>query len=178
VRLFFAVELPTEVRLALGRLRGEDGDYRWVDPSSMHVTLAFLGEQSETARGRLEQLGVVGATSAHAVRLQLGEAGSFGPRTAPRVLWVGLAGELPALGALQSTLSTLLRDAGFSLEDRPFSPHITLARRRNTARSRPIWPPSDVPQHQFTIAELILFQSQLSPKGATYTALGRFPLGG
>jgi 2'-5' RNA ligase len=110
--------------------------------------------------------------------LRLADAGTFGPHSAPRVLWVGLGGDVPALLALQSRLTDGLRNDAFPVEERPFSPHITLARRRDTAKSRPAWPPENPPHHAFTIRELILFQSRLSPKGATYTALGRWELGG
>jgi len=59
-----------------------------VDPTSMHVTLAFLGEQPESALPRLEHIGASAAATVPAAHLRLGEAGSFGPRGAPRVLWV------------------------------------------------------------------------------------------
>jgi 2'-5' RNA ligase len=178
VRLFFAIELPGEVRAALVRLRGEDGDYRWVDPASMHVTLAFLGEQPEDTLPRLQQIGAGAASASQALHLRLGKPGTFGPRSAPRVLWVGLEGDVQALQALQSRLADGLRSAGFGLEDRPFSPHITLARRRDSARNRVAWSPAQGQPLAFSASELILFQSNLSPKGATYTALGRFAFGG
>ena len=178
MRLFFAVELPSEVRAALAKLRADDAEYRWVDSSAMHVTLAFLGEQPESELARLEQIGAVAAGPSHAVALRLGEPGTFGPRSAPRVLWIGLDGDVPTLLALHARLTEGLRGGGFSVEERPFSPHITLARRRDTAHSRAAWPRQNMPQHAFTIRELILFQSKLSPKGATYTVLGRYGLGG
>jgi RNA 2',3'-cyclic 3'-phosphodiesterase len=178
VRLFFAIELPSEVRAALARLRGDDGEYRWVDPSAMHVTLAFLGEQPESSLPALERLGASAASASSPAALELGQSGTFGPRSAPRVLWIGLGGDVPALLALHGRLTEALRNDGLPVEERPFSPHITLARRRETACSRPAWPPKNTPQHAFTIHELILFQSKLGPKGATYTALGRYELGG
>src|SRR5712691_10552037 len=138
MRLFFAVELPHEVQAALGKLRPNDGaDYRWAEPSLQHVTLAFLGEQPEE---RLEVLKSVGATVAQASsrgHLTLGEPGSFGSKKAPRVLWVGVDGDIASLKTLQSRLTQGLAEAGFTLEDRAFSPHITLARRRNNARTGP-----------------------------------------
>jgi RNA 2',3'-cyclic 3'-phosphodiesterase len=158
-------------------MRGTDPDYRWVDPSAMHVTLAFLGEQPEAVLPRLETIGLAASSASRSAALRLGQPGSFGARSAPRVLWVGLEGDVPALLGLQSRLADDLRAAGFAVEDRPFSPHITLARRRETARGRPAWPPAHSPQHAFTVGELILFQSKLSPKGATYTALGQYELG-
>ncbi len=152
MRLFFAVALPSSVRSALARLQTTDAAYRWVDAEQLHVTLAFLGEQPESR---------------------------FGPRSAPRVLWIGLAGDLSALLHLASALTERLRDAGFPVEDRPLQPHITLARRRERGPGgSPVpWPPPEAPTSAtIPLDQLILFQSRLSPRGATYVPLGQFPL--
>jgi 2'-5' RNA ligase len=179
MRLFYAVELPHEVQAALGRLRpAEDTDYRWSDPSLLHVTLAFLGEQPEERLDVLQSVGAAAAGASSPRLLSLGEAGSFGPRRAPRVLWVGLDGDLAALQTVQSKLDSGLRAAGFGLEDRPFRPHVTLARRREKAQSGALvgWPPQ-VAHKQFEMDHLTLFQSRLSPRGPTYIPLFTFPIG-
>jgi 2'-5' RNA ligase len=181
VRLFFAIELPSAVRSALAQLRSSsDSAYRWVDAEQIHVTLAFLGEQPSDSLPRLEVVGAAAAAASRAARLQLGEPGSFGPRRAPRVLWIGLDGDVAALLALQSRLAAGLKEAGFPLEDREFRPHVTLARRRPNApptASAP-WPPpsSALPHRVIPLDTLTLFQSRLSPRGATYHPLGQFPL--
>ena len=119
MRLFFAIELPADVREALGGFRlAESSEYRWVDPSLLHVTLAFLGQQPEERLETLERVGSAAANASRAAVLRLGRAGSFGPRREPRVLWVGLDGDVPALLALQARLARELRGAGFELEDR------------------------------------------------------------
>jgi 2'-5' RNA ligase len=183
MRLFFAVELPPSVQAALGRLnpRDDNRDYRWSEPSLLHVTLAFLGEQPAERLEVLQQLGTAAAGASRAGALRLGEAGSFGARRAPRVLWVGLDGDLQALSDLQSRLDAGLRQAGFDMEDRPFRPHVTLARRREQARGGPPagWPPTDrLAQARFPLDHLTLFESRLSPRGPSYTPLFHFPLGG
>jgi 2'-5' RNA ligase len=178
VRLFFAIELPAEVRAGLGRLRLEDPAYRWVEPAMMHVTLAFLGEQPETALESLERVGAAAAANARPLSLRVGEAGSFGSRSAPSVLWTGLAGDVPALQRLQHDLAARLKQAGVALEDRAWQPHITLARRRGHASGGKVaWPPANVPAASFVQHRLVLFQSKLSPKGATYVALREFQFG-
>ena len=183
MRLFFAIELPSEVQAELGRLnpRDDNRDYRWSEPSLLHVTLAFLGEQPTEQLEVLKQVGTAAAGASRQGVLRLGEAGSFGSRRAPRVLWVGLDGDLQAVSDLQTRLAAGLRQAGFALEDRPFRPHVTLARRRDQARGGPPagWPPSDRPRHPvFAMDRLTLFESRLSPRGPTYTPLFQFPLGG
>jgi 2'-5' RNA ligase len=180
VRLFFAVELPGQVRQALGKLRPEAAwarDYRWVEPESMHITLAFLGEQPQEKLEILTQIGAAAARASHPGRLVVGGAGSFGPRKAPRVLWVGLAGDLPKLHHLQAALSEHLQKHGFPVEARPFSPHVTLARRRERAESGvpPLWPPAGPPGLlQAPLEELTLFESQLARTGARYAPLAHF----
>ncbi|MBV9168455.1 MAG: RNA 2',3'-cyclic phosphodiesterase [Chloroflexi bacterium] len=179
MRLFFAIELPADVRAALGRLQPHDDGtaYRWVDPSLMHVTLAFLDEQPEDLLPKLEAIATQAASGSQAATLRLGEAGSFGSRRAPRVFWIGLSGDTDALHELQQRLAGALRGAGITLEDRPFNPHITLARRRERAAgTTPDWPPPHVEHPSFPMNELTLFQSRLSPRGPTYTAVFRAPL--
>jgi 2'-5' RNA ligase len=182
VRLFFAVELPHEVQAALARLNPNDAsrDYRWSDPALMHVTLAFLGQQPNERLDTLRSVGATAATRNRPGTLKLGQPGSFGARKAPRVLWVGLDGDLDALHTLQSSLTAGLKQAGFAVEERAFNPHITLARRRESARggAPPGWPPT----HSLTVGsafqmrELTLFESRLSPRGPTYISLAHFPL--
>jgi 2'-5' RNA ligase len=183
MRLFFAIELPDDVQATLGRLRPTDAnrDYRWVDPASLHLTLAFLGEQSEDRLLGLEEIGAAAARASRTGRLHLGEAGSFGSRRTPRVLWVDLAGDLEALLTLQSRLEAGLRQADFPVEERAFRPHITLARRRETAHGgAPLgWPPIlKAVDSTFSLEKLTLFQSRLSPRGPTYTPVFEFPIGG
>jgi 2'-5' RNA ligase len=180
VRLFFAIELPPDVQAVLGRLApAPSGDYRWVDPKLLHLTLAFLGEQAEGRLPDLERIGATCASAHHGGVLSLGVAGSFGAKRAPRVLWVDVAGDLAALLDVQHDLDSRLREAGFPSEEREFRAHITLARRRETAHggSPAGWPPS-VEHAGFKLDQLTLMQSRLSPRGPTYTPLFQFPIGG
>jgi RNA 2',3'-cyclic 3'-phosphodiesterase len=179
LRLFFAIELPDAVRATLGRLRSDSQEYRWVEPAGMHVTLAFLGEQPEERLSALTSIATAAASASQRGTLHLGAAGSFGSRRAPRVLWVGLSGDLDTLRALQTHLAEGLHAAKFPVEERDFSPHITLARRRPSATggAPPGWPPG-VQTHVFPLDELTLFESRLSPRGARYIPVAKLALGG
>jgi RNA 2',3'-cyclic 3'-phosphodiesterase len=180
MRLFFAVELPPDVQAELGRLRpkDDDRDYRWANVAQLHVTLAFLGQQPAEQLPVLEAVGAQAATASQRGVLKLGQPGSFGSKRAPRVLWVALDGEIHKLEALQKRLDGGLRNAGFTLEDRPFRPHVTLARRRESARSGapPDWPPAVRGRTEFELRHLTLFESRLSPRGPTYIPVFQFPL--
>jgi 2'-5' RNA ligase len=184
MRLFFGVELPAEVQQALGRLNAGGGnrDYRWADPSLMHVTLAFLGEQPEDRLDVLRNVGQAAAAASQPGVLKLGQPGTFGSRAAPRVLWVGLDGDVAALQGLHTQLDAGLRAAGFELEARAFNPHITLARRRQSAQgggAPPAWPPPGIDSRntEFPMEKLTLFESRLSPRGATYSHVEDFAVG-
>jgi 2'-5' RNA ligase len=179
VRLFFAVELPAEARAVLARLSDANRDYRWSDPSLLHVTLAFLGEQPEERLSALQQIGADAARASQGGVLRLGNSGQFGGKHAPRVLWVDLAGDTEALLALQRRVDAGLRQHAFATEDRPFRAHITLARRRESAQGGgPAgWPP-EVEHAAFKLDQLTLMQSRLSSRGPTYTPVFQFPLAG
>jgi 2'-5' RNA ligase len=163
----------------LAHLSDANRDYRWSDPSLLHVTLAFLGEQPETRLGSLEQIGAAAARESRGGLLRLGHAGQFGGKRAPRVLWVDLEGDTEALQALQKRVDAGLRRDGFPTEDRPFTAHITLARRRESAQGGPPagWPP-EVEHAAFMLTKLTLMQSRLSSRGPSYTPLFQFPLAG
>lgn len=179
MRLFFAIALPPDVQHGLARLQGDSPDYRWVDPRSMHLTLAFLGEQPED---RLTELEEIGRTAAHASNpglLRLGEAGHFGSLRRPRVLWVDLKGDVDRLVELQVKLTNGLKARSFPTEEREFRAHVTLARRheRATGPAPSGWPPH-VETMSFALETLTLMQSRLNPKGAIYTPVFEFKIGG
>jgi 2'-5' RNA ligase len=185
VRLFFGVELPDEVRAAIGRLRpGPEApgaaDYRWVDPALLHVTLAFLGERPADLLPTLSRVGAAVAAAAQPTILAIGKAGAFGSSRAPRVLWVGLGGDLAELNRLQASLVSALREQGVELDEADFRPHITLARRRPAARpGTPLpWPPrKPLAARTVPLDSFSLIHSQLGGGGPRYVPLERFALG-
>lgn len=183
-RPFFGLAVSDEARQVLAALvpprsTPGAGAFKWVDPSLYHLTLAFLGNTPSSALPRLHELGQRVAAGAAPFTLTLSQPGSFGSRGGGAALWVGLAGELDALAALQSTLVASLRDALFDFDAKPFRPHITLARRRRDARQPPLtWPASRVPSAPIPVTELVLFESRLAPAGPSYHPRGAFPLGG
>ncbi|HEX9078784.1 MAG TPA: RNA 2',3'-cyclic phosphodiesterase, partial [Desulfuromonadaceae bacterium] len=99
-------------------------------------------------------------------------------RRRPRVLWVGLEPE-PLLSSLASLVRTAVQACAIPQEERPFSPHITLARLKFPV-AREVAAFLDQPRRldvpPVSVREFILFQSTLTPKGALHTAIGSFPL--
>jgi len=133
-RLFVAVRLDRPRRQLLTRWcdqirnAGWDTFGKWVHPEDYHVTLFFLGAcKPEQVPYLQQQLSRV-AGKQTPFSLRLAEIGVFGIPRRPRILWAGVAGEIPALNALQKKVVQALTPIGFQREDRPFRPHITLAR--------------------------------------------------
>ncbi len=187
LRLFVAVELGEEALRALASLqdalrrRGLDG-LRWVRPEGVHLTLKFLGETpAERVPAIQEALGeAVSGTPPHVLRLN--GLGTFGSRRSPRVLWVGLEGDLEDLRRLQGRVEAALARLGFPREDRAFSPHLTLARVRPenaAALSEPIAraiEAAPAPEASIAVRDVVLMRSTLGPGGAVYDRLAAFPL--
>ncbi len=187
LRLFVAVELDEEALRALASLqdalrrRGLDA-LRWVRPEGVHLTLKFLGETPPERVPAIEAAlnEAVSGVPAHALRLD--GLGTFGSRRSPRVLWVGLDGDLQELRRLQQRVEAALAKAGFPKEARAFSPHLTLARvRPETAAvlSEPIARALEAapqPEASIAVREVSLMRSILGPGGAVYHRLAAFPL--
>jgi 2'-5' RNA ligase len=184
MRLFLAAELPEPVRRSLielqaelkGRLRG----WRWVRAEGIHLTLRFLGEVDAGLDARARSAWERVARDGAPFRIRLTRPGRFPQRGAPRVLWVGLEEIEPgeALAGLAAGLERNARELGWQAEERPFRPHLTLARRQRGAR--PDGPPEEVRAvgAEGWVRRIVLFRSRLDRSGARYTALASFALGG
>ena len=176
MRLFLAIELPDDLKKMLGRLRADIPGARWVPAEQIHLTLAFLGEvEQETAERLAVELARIHEP---AFELTFSGVGCFPNRTRPRVLWIGLEPE-PRLEYLAAKVHETVLSCGIPQEERPFSPHITLARLKFPAsRETGIF----LDQHRkaglplLSVREFILSQSQLTTQGAVHTPLKNFRL--
>lgn len=177
LRTFVALDLSDEFRERLRALAAQVAprlpNLRFVAPEAQHVTLRFLGSTTAATVARLRDGLAAAAAACPPAHVRVHGLGFFPPRGRVRVAWLGL--ELPArLHELQATCERLARAERFPPASRPFEPHLTLGRWREPA-PRPDVPPVDLGVTD--LAELVLFRSELSPKGARHTALHRFALG-
>ncbi|HET7037106.1 MAG TPA: RNA 2',3'-cyclic phosphodiesterase [Thermomicrobiaceae bacterium] len=185
-RLFVAIELPDAVhrRVAevVSRLAGVGWRAKWVNPAGVHVTLKFYGN---VAVGRLDELGAA-LSAAVAGRapfaLRVDGPGVFPSPRRPRVIWLGLEGELDALSSLARDVERVSAPLGFAPEERPFRPHITVARVRPEQQAT-ISGLEDqfarlaaLPPIPFRVDHLTLMRSQLRRDGPIYTAVRRIEL--
>ena len=167
-RLFFAVWPDASAAAALARLAREVADAaggRAVPAEKLHLTLAFLGEVEESRRHSLSDCA---RPLAGRFRLDLNRVGSF--RRA-RVGWAGASAPPRELIQAQEMLAGRLAAAGFALEERQYTPHVTLARRIE----RPI-PPAGMAPIAWNASELTLVRSESGT--GRYTVLERWPLEG
>jgi RNA 2',3'-cyclic 3'-phosphodiesterase len=129
---FYAVKIPSETKRQLQSkilpLKEELPFHRWVHPEDYHITLAFLGNAE---RGMLEksiQLNSEALSTETSFPLCFEGIGTFGSQESPRIFWLRLE-EQERLHEVRKTVFRACEEAGFSLEKRPFHPHVTVARK-------------------------------------------------
>ena len=188
VRCFVAIELPEEVKAGLTRLQAKlkyatSVPVKWVDPTGIHLTLQFLGDIDRDVTGLITEAITRGATGIESFPLEVKGLGVFPNSSRLRVLWVGLTGGLYSLQRLQKAIETNLQGLGFTPDARDFTPHLTLARVRDSA----------TPQERQSLGELInnpkfeldfcfkvtvvkLMRSQLTQTGAIYSTISSIQL--
>ncbi len=190
VRTFIAVELPPLLRQALEEwqadLRREfpSRAVRWTRPNGIHLTLKFLGD---TPTERLPEVKAALARAVVAIApfdLESGVWGCFPNCRRPRVLWLGVNGELASLRMLWQAVEKEVAPLGWPTEKRGFSPHLTLGRISRGTTAAEIAAVGEAMQqrampqvHRWTVDALTFFRSDLRPTGAVYTPLGVFLLG-
>ena len=187
IRLFLASEVPGAQKAALAEIlepaRGLLPEARWTEMDSWHVTLKFLGEIPKQMLETVQEV-VAEVTQGHPpVASHLTNVGVFPNQKRPRVLWMGLADDDSSIMNLGAMLEASFAKQKFRKEERPVRPHLTLARFKEP-RAEPAkvlkviegLKAAELDRSEFRVSELILFQSKLSPQGAKYDPLMRFPL--
>lgn len=129
---FFALSLPEDVKAAIGEkshiLEKQLPFKKWLHPEDYHITLAFLGNAEEDMLTKALRLAEDALSGEQPFRLKLAHAGVFGPSESPRILWIGTEPSSP-LTVIRDHVYNASLQAGFSLDKKPFKPHITIARK-------------------------------------------------
>jgi 2'-5' RNA ligase len=189
IRAFIAISFPPEIYDRLDQVsrqlkeRMPTAPVRWVPVRNIHLTIKFLGNVSVA---NLEVLQTV--MGSEAVRhppfdLSLGELGAFPSANRPRVIWAGI--EAPrGLKGLQQSIEEATERLGYTREERPFSPHLTLGRVTRNASPEQARQIGEVVQNMKVgfigaarITKIHLYRSDLQPGGAVYTLMFSAPLG-
>ena len=183
VRSFIAIELPRNVKKGLEQIeytvkQGGYAGIKWVNPEGIHVTLKFLGNISSEQIIEISKVLEETTQELSPFYLEIAGLGAFPNLRQPRVLWIAINGEVAKLSRLQQKIDTLLASCGFPKESRPFVPHLTLARLKDSMS----------PEEKRKIGTFIkslkletgfpfeaeavsLMRSQLTPTGALYSCL-------
>lgn len=175
VRLFAGVEIPAAVADGLASLRGGLPGARWIDPENYHLTLRFIGDIDDAiARDVAFMLGSVRRS---AFDLRLDGLSSFGGRK-PRAVIATAETGVPLM-ELQADLERLMQRVGLEPETRKFTPHVTLARLRDSS-NRQVAEYLAARGHfrspTFPVKRFVLFSSKASVGGGPYVVEAAYPL--
>ena len=184
IRAFIAVELPATVISLLAKvqqdLKSSGLRAKWVRPENIHLTLKFLGNINA---GDIHKIGSAMSDAAAdfaPATLAVGGIGVFPGLKRPRVIWVGLGGQIQLLIDLQRKLEDNLAAIGYPKEKRPFKGHLTLGRIKKAVNAnvmRQIMREfADVGGDEFAAVRIILFKSDLKPSGPIYSQLQQVTL--
>ena len=178
LRLFVAIDIPEDIRILMCGMGATIPGARPVPTDQLHLTLKFLGD---TEPGLLADIRQALAAIEHGpIMMSLAGVGHFPPRGTPQVLWAGVEPAMEVI-SLRNQVEKTLAAIGIERDRRKFSPHITLARLRNSPLKRVIQflaGNSLFTTPSFTVREFHLYSSTLSTKGAVHTLQASFPLVG
>lgn len=158
-----------------------DAKASWSRDANLHLTLKFLGEIPQTSVSNFSEAAsraVVGLTP---FTICLEQTGVFPKHGRARVLWIGINDVTGRLAELHAHLENEAAQAGFEKDDRPFHPHLTVARLRQPLNARPL---ADAHQRtefepaEIAVSELLVIRSELSSAGSKYTVISRHKLFG
>ena len=187
IRSFLAFELPLEIKAVVTRVSDElkrsSLDAKWVKLGNIHLTVVFMGDVEKDKIPTIKE--EIGDTCLNydAFDISLKGLDCFPHIRKPRVIWVGVDGDLERMSSFRNALQERLIPFGIKEEKRRFKPHLTLGRFRKPKRTSSeelelLSRYGNVISPVCSLMELVLFKSELKPGGASYTRLGVWPLSG
>ena len=185
IRTFIALELPPALISLLHKVQQDlkrmNIRARWVRPENIHLTLKFLGDINPGDVDKIDAAMAAAAIEFAPVTLTVRGIGVFPGIKRPRVIWVGLGGDIRSLLALQSRLEQELAEVEFPQDKRSFKAHLTLGRIKQSAGPavirQVITEHATLSSDDFTCNQVLLFKSDLKPSGAVYSILKQTNLG-
>ena len=187
IRAFLAMDPPPEVLRRIADIQEVlkktlRGSISWVRPEGIHLTLKFFGDMAAEDLQPISEVVSGQAAGTRPLHLNIKGLGVFPGIRRPRVLWLGVGGEVARLIALQGVLDQGFETCGIKKEERPFRAHLTLARIKSpqglSGLDKVLEEKEAESVGSFEAKGLILFKSDLTPKGAIYTVLADFPFQG
>ena len=180
MRIFIAIEIPVPIKEAVTELQAKLREHRaavsWTRPENLHLTLKFLGEIDGERLPAIEEATIASVEHIGPLSLRPDRVGVFPNARNPRVLWVGLGGDVDKVTSLAVRLDQKLVERGFAGEKRPFQPHLTIGRFKESGGVQELLAEARdyrLPETSFVANELVVMHSQLTPKGAEHTPVLR-----
>jgi RNA 2',3'-cyclic 3'-phosphodiesterase len=175
-RIFVAVPLPDEVRMALAdRLQPLDMPGKVVPPENWHITLRFLGWTDDVAFDRM--LAALDESDLGSpFNVMLGGMGAFPRPKSATVIWLAVAEGLTRLEELATVAEEAAQSAGFGPEERPFRAHLTLSRVRPAEDVSNLLDSSPGADLGWRCGSVVVYRSHLGRGGARYEPLETFAL--
>jgi len=184
IRTFIAFKLPKNIISSIGEIQNRFKSYafkaRWVNPENIHLTLKFLGDINYFAIEKVSEA-IINAVNGHApISLAVKGAGVFPGIKRPRVIWVGLTGEIEKLVGIQNDIEENLEELGFPREKRPFRGHLTLGRIKEKINPKKLLDAmkkfEKFESKLFIADKIFLFKSELKSTGSVYKELKNISL--
>jgi 2'-5' RNA ligase len=184
IRTFIAISLPESVLEAIGRIQDQlqksRFNVRWTRTEAIHLTLKFLGDVDRDRGEEIRRALGAAIKDMAPFTLKGKGVGVFPDLRRPRVVWTGISGDTQILRDLHFRIEDELKGLGFPKEKRPFKGHLTLGRVKGPLEKRKFREAleglSGFQTVPFAVESVVLFQSTLSPQGATYSKLAEVPL--
>ncbi|MFO8083491.1 MAG: RNA 2',3'-cyclic phosphodiesterase [Desulfobacterales bacterium] len=179
IRTFIAIPLPkifiSWILEVQEQLKSYRFPVRWVKPENIHLTLKFLGNIPIKSIDSIAMTMDDTFCGCPPMTLFAKGLGVFPGIKKPRVIWLGLSGDIKALSGLQANLESNLEKIGFLKENRQFKSHLTLGRIKGHIEPKNLFDAlrsfSEFTSEPFDTKELILYKSELKPSGASYIKL-------
>ena len=188
MRTFIAVDFPKDLLVRIDEIthffkkKTPECALRWVEIDNLHLTIKFIGEINESKAGQVKDVLTQALFAQNAFNIEVSGLGMYPSHQNPRVIWFGILKGEPLI-EIHNNLNRQMATIGIAAENRPFSPHLTIARvRRNTDHATAKLVGDILSQFKvdslgwITINQVNLYKSELTPTGPIYTHLLSVPL--
>ena len=184
-RVFAAIELSSNVQKGIQKHIEQlqaavpDNKASWSRTENIHLTVKFFGNVLPKKIVRISEAASRLVTQLSKFKIEIGKTGAFPKVSQPRVLWIGVEDPTGELARLNQLFEKECSVEGFDRETRDFRPHLTIARLRRPEGAKALAETNEklgFESMSVEVNELVVFRSELSPKGSKYTAISRHQL--
>ena len=181
-RIFVAVDISEQARQRAAdyitglRDMSSSGGVSWVNANKLHLTLRFIGNCDDGEVQKVISSAQFAASRSSPINLNISGTGVFPNAKRARVLWLGVGGEVDKMAKTADLFNNAYGSKG---EHEVFKPHLTIARVKDASKNREV-----ISKHinsqfgpvEFEVSEIVVYESQLHPKGSVYSAVARYVL--